>query len=185
MYGVESSTSNSSGTGKNFGWKLVQFDLNEQGSLEIRFEKHFPSGKSLTLRTWFNEVKREDFESDGEMAKAKQRLTRNLNSIVKQYAGDSFKMNPCETFVDYVAELKANLPEGYETKEGYLVIGYNTKGYLSFRNSMQWNNEKKRFLPFFSLSDCEMCDMGNLKESKEEEIISQEDIASGNDFDLF
>lgn len=167
MYG-EFNDVGSNWTGTVFGYRMTEFNLNEKGSLEVIFTKN-----NINLRCWFNKIEKAEDETEEEFKKARTRLSRVINSLVLQYlsiAELKSKVKPTETFEDYIEQLRSALPSDFSEKEGYLVVGYNQNGYLQIPSYLQWEAESKRWLPFFSIKETTMRDLGKLSLTKPSQV---------------
>lgn len=173
LYGGEvvESTGNS-GTGEVPGYCLTSYGLNDKGSLELVFTKTFESGKSISLKGWINDIDPEKvrvFEGqtpEQAITKAFAKMKRTVWSLVRQFADEATvtaaqgRVNSWESLVE---ESKACLPEGFESMEGRLVVGYKDNGYLAFPTRMQWDAATSRYLPFFTTDpNQKLCGLGNL-----------------------
>lgn len=182
-------------TGEVSGFAMVHYDMNDNNSLEIHFQKEFASGKSITIKLWFNDVDPERVTPFGEetkevaVSKAFTKLRRNVWNIIRNYADEQTitaaqkRANSWETLV---SESKACLPADYSTKQGRLVVGYNSNGYLATPRGMQWDSDLRRYVPFFSVSEeQQLCSMpSNLSLIKPESDAPASNVVDddGDDF---
>lgn len=181
---VAESTGNS-GTGEVQGYCLTSYGLNDKGSLELVFTKTFESGKSISLKGWINDVDPEKvtvFEGQTKekaITNAFNKMKRTVWSVVRQFA-DEATIGAAQgrvkaSFESLVEESKACLPEGFDKVEGRLVVGYKDNGYMAFPTRMQWDNDTKRYLPFFTTDpDQKLCGLGNLTSEKPDVAVESE-----------
>ena len=136
MYGNINENGGNSFTGKVGGYKMIGFGLNEQGSLQIEFRKDLGNDKNITLKVWINRVDEANvtpFQGktlEETVRSYTNKINRTVKNLICNYCSTSdyeAAMKGVSSFEEFVQAAISCLSPGFGEKEGWLMVGYNSK----------------------------------------------------------
>lgn len=165
------------------GFRFVGFDKGEWNGkpyIKYTFKKSKANGGDITVKsTWvFNPDKGKEWMLTNSIEDFCLKFMTH-KQFEEHFSGKSFK--DIHELASYVEKV---LPVGYDKREGTLLVGYNKGGYWECPASPKWDKEKKRYLPFFTLTDEELMELPShllLKEQTEKVSIASNAVDSNSE----